>query len=101
MNLSNNTRSFICFKIYRQRDKFQNPCARKCEQRKKEEEEAAYKSIAFGSSSGLVGDDNSLQDLAKLFKIFLHGLLLRLPTPKPSLQQTPWCKWYRQTALPN
>jgi hypothetical protein len=71
------------------------------EKEKEEEEEAANKSIAFGSSSGLVGDDSSPQDLAKMFKIFLHGLLLRLPTPKPSLQQTPWCKWYCQTALPN
>lgn len=39
-----------------------------------------YKSIAFGSSSGFISDDNSLQDLSKLFKVFLHGLFLGLPS---------------------
>ena len=47
--------------------------------RKRDKEIRTYKSIAFRSSSGFVSDDNSLQDLTKLLKILLHGLLLSLP----------------------
>jgi hypothetical protein len=37
------------------------------------------KSIALGSASVLVSDNNCLQDLPKLLKVLPHGLLLGLP----------------------
>lgn len=46
---------------------------------KGEKEMKAYKSIAFRSPSGLVSDDYSLQDLTKLLKVLLHGILLGFP----------------------
>ena len=43
-------------------------------------EEDDYKSIAFGSSGGLVGNNNSFQDITKLLKVILHGVFLGLPS---------------------
>jgi len=39
----------------------------------------SYKSVALGSASVLVSDDNSLQDLPKLLEVLPHGLLLGFP----------------------
>lgn len=50
------------------------------EKKKKIKSEGAYKSIAFGSSSSLICNDHGLEDLTELFKVFLHGLLLSLPS---------------------
>ena len=42
--------------------------------------EEAYKSIAFGSTGGLVGNNNGFQDIPKLLEVFVHGVLVGLPS---------------------
>uniref|UniRef100_A0A804QW76 Uncharacterized protein n=1 Tax=Zea mays TaxID=4577 RepID=A0A804QW76_MAIZE len=44
----------------------------------------SYKSVALGSASVLVSDDNSLQDLSKLLEILPHSLLLGFPRESPN-----------------
>jgi hypothetical protein len=43
-----------------------------------------YKSVALGSASVLVSDDNSLQDLPKLLEVLPHRLLLGFPRESPN-----------------
>lgn len=56
-----------------------------CKQWKtKSQKMGAYKSIAFGSSSVFICNNNSLQDLSKLLKVPPHSLPLSLPSQTPN-----------------
>lgn len=50
------------------------------EKEKKKKERKTYKSIAFGSTGGLVGNNDGFQDVAELFEVFLHGVFVGLPS---------------------
>lgn len=39
-----------------------------------------HEAIAFGSAAVLIGDDNGLENLTKLFKVTAQGFTLSLPS---------------------
>lgn len=70
-----------------------------------------YKAVALGSAGGFIGDDHGLQDLAVLFKMLLHDLLLRLPGQAPDkdfgqcsipeMPRRPHCRRHRRQLVEN